>query len=328
MGAHNIKHELKKSIIYFLIIWCAICEAQQTIIYTQYAFNKAGVNPAASGTDINQKFNYVFGVNRQWVGFDNAPKQNFANFSMTIRPPRSYHYWQNVGVYLDTEENGPFSNNGVYANYTIHLLLKKKLVASFGVYAGVRNYNLSPIAIDKRDPIMEKSNFRTLVYPDIIPGFRLNNQKFFIDLALRQITVYKLQDFQGNKISGTSKLKPTLFFAYGRKIPLNDIFVLMPSVALNATILHYPAVDVNAMVYYINRMGGGIALRNLSILSFIYQVRIFKNLSVGVSYGTSLNSVRYVAPSSFEIMIGITPTGLDDKSTGKHSIARCPGLDF
>src|SRR5687768_2358865 len=96
--------------------------AQQTIMYTQYTFNKAGMNPAASGTDITQKYYYVFGLNRQWLAFENAPKSNFVNFSYTIRPPRAYKFWQNVGIYVDNEDAGLMGNMGGYLSYSVHTL--------------------------------------------------------------------------------------------------------------------------------------------------------------------------------------------------------------
>src|SRR5436190_7475909 len=137
---------MKKVVVYILIALLGhfFVHAQQTIMFTQYTFNKAGMNPAASGTDMNQKYNYVFGLNRQWIDFDNAPKTNFFNFSYTIRPPRGYKFWQNAGLYVDNEDAGLMTNGGVYLTYTIHTLIRKKTVLSFGLFAGARRYARSP----------------------------------------------------------------------------------------------------------------------------------------------------------------------------------------
>ncbi len=318
-----------KTIAGYLCLFVCLCgRAQQTSLYTQYIFNKAGVNPAASGTDINQKYNYVVGVNRQWLGFEHAPKENFANFSMTTRPPRSYHLWQNVGVYLENNETGVFTNSGVYFNYTLHLLVRKTWVASFGAYAGLRAYFVSNGSLDRNDPANQGNSARTLMYPDIMPGFRLSNKKIFIDVSARQLTTNYIKDFNGNRIGSPSQLQPVLFFAFGRRIPLSDAFLVMPSVALNATVLHIPAVDLNVMAYYLNKVGAGAALRNLNFLSVICQVRIFSNLTAGMAYSYSLNMARYAAPNSFELMLGITPFGMSERISGRHSIARCPALTF
>lgn len=302
--------------------------AQQTPVYIQYTFNKAGVNPAASGTDINQKYNYVFGMNRQWVGFENPPKANFINFSMTLRPPRSYHYWQNVSVYIDTQEDGFLTNNGVYGGYTFHALLRRNWIISMGAYAGLRLYYLSVGTVDANDPIFQKNNYRAIMYPDVIPGLRLSNRKLFVDLSVRQISIPRLKDFQGNSIGGPSTLRPTVFFAMGRKIGLNDVLLLMPSVAMNTALIHYPDVTLNAMVYYRSRVGAGMSVRNVNFLNFIFQIRVLKTLAVGLAYSTTLNSTRAAAPHGFEIMVGVIPAGMDSKGTGRHSVARCPALDF
>jgi type IX secretion system PorP/SprF family membrane protein len=319
---------MRDRIIYIFLFFCFFVKAQQTIIYTQNVFNKAGMNPAAAGTDINQKYYYTFGMNRQWLAFDQAPKSNFANFSVIIRPPRSYHYWQNVGVYVDADQHGYMSNNGIYVNYSIHLLLRKNLIASFGVHAGARKFLIQTGSFDQNDPAIQKSNFFTFAYPDIIPGFRLSNKKFFFGVSARQLSTTQLKDLQKHQIGSPSKLNTSLFMDYGRIFPLNDNFLLLPSITINAALVSVPAVDLNIMLYYANAMGFGLALRNTSFISGIYQVRILKNLSVGLCYSYSLNNARFAAPNSYEIMMGVTPMGLSSKFTGKHSIARCPALEF
>lgn len=302
--------------------------AQQTPVYTQYLFNRAGVNPAASGSNINQKYNYVFGINRQWIGFDNPPRTNFANFSMTIRPARSYHYWQNVSVYIDTQEDGVLTNNGVYGGYAFHLLLRRDWTIAFGTYAGVRLHYLTTGSVDPNDPIFQKNNYRAILYPDLIPGLSLGNRKWFLDVSARQVALRRLQDFHGNSIGGPSQRKPTLFFSIGRRIQLNDFFRFVPSVALNSALVHYPDLSANAMLYYNKRVGAGLSLRNLNFLNFMVQLRILKTFAVGLAYSTSLNNARVVAPRGVEVMIGVVPVGMDDKGSGRHSIARCPALDF
>src|SRR5687768_8878142 len=115
---------MKRLILLFILIPGIRCNAQQTIMYTQYVFNKAGMNPAASGVDINQKYYYAFGAGRQWVEFSNAPKTNFVNFSYTIRPPRAYRFWQNASIYLDNEDAGLLGNSNAYLGYTFHALIR------------------------------------------------------------------------------------------------------------------------------------------------------------------------------------------------------------
>jgi type IX secretion system PorP/SprF family membrane protein len=301
-------------------------KAQQTITYTQYTFNKAGMNPAASGAEINTKYYYAFGINRQWVGFDNAPKQNFVNFSYTIRQPRSVSFWQNAGIYVDSDESGLLGNNGGYLSYTMHFLLRKKLTVSFGIFAGVRKFVRS-VAFDVNDPVTGKTS-SLLLYPDIIPGARLSNSKFFMDLSVRQITITKLQDFKRRRIGNPSLLQPTIFFDYGRKIPLMESLLMMPSVAVNLPLVGPPNLDATLMFYFANRVGAGVALRNTSFASGILQVRFLENMTAGFAYNYPINLTRFGAGNSYELMVGIVPSGMHEKVYGRNSIARCPVLNY
>ena len=297
-------------------------------MFTQYTFNKAGMNPAASGTDIEKEIYYSFGTNRQWAGYENGPKQSFFNISYTIRPPRSYKRWQNVGIYYDNDNSGLVSSNGIYANYTIHYLLRKKLIASFGVYAGARIYTRSLGDFDSADPAVSKNRTTLLLYPDIIPGARLTDKKYFVGISVRQITINKLQDFKGRKIGGPSKLTPSIYFDYGRLVTLSDNLLMMPSIAVNTPIIGLPIVDANIIFYLANRLGLGAGIRNTSFLSGIFQIRFLENLTAGFAYSYPINSIRYGAGNSFELMVGVVPMGMSAKLNGRHSIAKCPILSY
>jgi type IX secretion system PorP/SprF family membrane protein len=302
--------------------------AQQTIMYTQYTFNNAGMNPAASGSDINREFYYIFGMNRQWLGFENAPRTNFVNFSYTIRPPRSYRLWQNAGLYMDNDQSGLIANIGLYGSYTVHLLLRKRTVLSLGAFAGGRKYTRLLGSVDPNDPVVKNTALSVFVWPDIIPGVRLSTKKYFFDLSVRQITINKLQSFKGKRIGGPSRLRPSIYADYGRNIPISDLFMAMPSVALNMPVFGPPVFDAGVMFYYARRVGAGFSLRNTSLLGGILQIRILENISAGFAYLIPVNYARFASGNSFEIMVGVIPMGMDAKSSGRHSVARCPDLNY
>lgn len=332
-----------KNIIFFIFIVFFIPSvmAQKASMYNQFVFNKAGLNPAASGTDINQKFNFTFGLSNQWFGVSGSPIQNFVNISRTYKPPRSYIRWHNIGLYVDNRTAGLIYNAGLYVNYSYHIIIKKGLIASFGIYAGIKNYGIISRA-DPNDPVFKNSN--PSIYPDFIPGFRFTGKKFFMDIAIKQINLLKVENFEGQiNFSNKNRLKygplnigtpyalnPNIYFAYGRKIGLTDEILFLPSVAVNAEIIDIPIIDASAMFFYDNRIGAGIGLKNLNFFNATLQLRIQQNLTVGLSYSYPLNSSRYAAPNSFEFIIGVTPYGMNSKIFGaiKHSVSKSPTLDY
>jgi type IX secretion system PorP/SprF family membrane protein len=302
--------------------------AQQTVMYVQYTFNKAGMNPAASGTDRNRKHYYAFGGGRQWMAFDNAPKTHFVNASYTLKPPRSYRRWQNFGIYADNDDTGLLGNIGAYGTYAVHMLMTKKLVLSLGAFAGVRVFERSTGFFDGNDPAVQKSRTSVITYPDIIPGVRLSNDIFFLDVSARQLTINRQKSFTGQQIGGPSILFPELYAAYGVRRSLSEQMILLPSVALHLPLPGVPTIDGTIMMYFANRVGLGVAARNLSFVSGILQVRFFESLSAGFAYSYPINNTRYASPNSYELMIGIVPYGMDAHPVGKHSVARCPSLSY
>jgi type IX secretion system PorP/SprF family membrane protein len=326
INKHDAK-KMKRLLIYLFVFAAMEYTAQQTLMYTQYTFNKGGMNPAASGSEINTKYYYIFGVNRQWVEFDNAPKQNFVNFSYTIRQPRSVSFWQNAGIYVDNDQTGLLGNNGGYLTYAAHFLLRKKITLSFGVFAGVRKFTRSLGRFDENDPVVGKTS-SLLLYPDVIPGARLSNTKFFMDLSVRQVTITKLQDFKGRRIGKNSRLQPTIYYCYGRKFPLMENLLMMPSMAVNMPVIGPPIFDMSLMFYYANRVGAGVSLRNASFASGIVQIRFLESMTVGFAYSYPVNLTRYGSGNSYEIIVGVVPAGMSDKVYGRNSIARCPILNY
>ncbi len=304
--------------------------AQQTIMYTQYPFNAAGLNPAASGLKINRKYYFTFGFNRPWANMENSPRQDFFNFSVTIRHPRIVSYWQNAGFYVDNDQGGMYGSIGLYGTYAFHMLLKKKTILSFGAFIGARRFARSLNLFDENDPALASSRTEVISLPDFIPGVRITHKKYFAGFSLRQITINSMHDLKGNRIgSKQSDLKPNLYADYGRFIPLMEQVLLMPSVALNVPLAGIPIVDASAMVYFGNRVGGGLAIRNVSFLSGIFQLRFLGNLTAGFAYSYPINSMRYTAAmNSFELMVGIVPMGMETPSSGAHSVAKCPGLRY
>ena len=286
------------------------------------------MNPAASGTDIEKDINYFFGTNRQWADIPGSPRQTFLNISYTIRPFRAYKRWQNVGLYYDGSDAGLLSSVGLYGSYTAHFLLRKKLIASVGVLAGTRRYTRS-IGFDPMDPAVSKTRASVFVYPDIIPGIRLTDKKYYVGLSLRQITITKLKNFKkGRRIGSPSKLQPGIYFEYGKFITLSEYVLMMPSIALNTPIISLPTVDATLMFYIANRLGLGIGLKNTSMFSGILQIRFLGNMTAGFAYTYPINNTKYVAGRSFEIMVGVVPMGMSEKLTGRHSIAKCPTLFY
>ena len=103
---------------------------------------------------------------------------------------------------------------------------------------------------------------------------------------------------------------------------------MMPSIAVNAPLFGPPLIDYNVMFYYANTLGFGVGMRNISSASAVFQFRFFKKITVGFAYTYPVGNIRYAAKNSYELMIGVIPIGMNTKVVGKHSIAKCPVLNY
>jgi type IX secretion system PorP/SprF family membrane protein len=299
-------------------------------MYTQFGFNNLGLNPAASGLDINRKNYIMFGFNQPWANLENAPRQQFFSYSQVIRHPRIVSYWQSAGLYIDNDQGGLIGSMGAYGTYAFHFLVKKKTILSFGAFLGARRFARSLGNFDPNDPAVSSSASDVFTMPDFIPGFRITHRRFYSGISLRQITLTRMKDFKGNRIGSPGmSLKPNIYIDYGRFVPVADQVLFMPSVALNIPVLGIPAADFNMMFYFGNRLGTGVALRNLASFSGIVQLRFLGNMTVGFAYSYPINEMRYTnARNSFEVMIGVIPMGMDVPTNPTRSVARCPSLNY
>lgn len=316
---------MRKLISYlFFFLFGLKLSAQQFPQYTQFIFNKIGYNPAASGTSINAPYELIFGARTQWFGFSNNPKSAFVSFNYNFVPKRGYTHWHNVGVYVDQDLAGNFVHNDIWLSYTFHLLLTKKTIISFGLFAGVKQFKLTKNNLDLNDPAVAGSNGSVWAYPDLVPGIRLTNKKFFVDFCMQQVSIFR-QSGIGGKIGSPSKLVPQYIFSAGRKLKINDFDKLVIAANLHSSITSLPSLEFNIMNYYNKRFALGASVRSKNFVSAIVQFRMTHNLNVGLAYDLSTNKVFRASPNTFEVMISFSPLfgGELVEKTTKLNVADC-----
>ncbi len=319
-----------KYLIYSLyLVACCFSKAQQLPHYTQFLFNKGGYNPAANGNSFNQPYEVVFGGRTQWIGMRNNPNTIFINFNYTFIPKRSYKNWHNAGIYIDQDQAGLFIQNTVYASYAFHLLLGKKLVMSAGVHAGVKQFLLSKGGLDRNDPAIAKSAGSVIAIPDIVPGLRLYNKKFFFDFSLWHITKFRQRGI-GGQIGAPSVLWPHYYLGAGKRFVFNELNNLVVAGNLYGSIKSIPSVEVNVMNYVFQRFAYGLSVRNIDFVCGIIQFRLLNTMVIGLAYDLSINRLSRAAPHTAEIMIGLSPIFGNTKKPISYSerLVHCPDLGF
>jgi type IX secretion system PorP/SprF family membrane protein len=282
--------------------------AQQTQQYTQFLFNKAGYNPAANGYSFKSPYEIIFGGRNQWIGFGNEPVEIFLNANYTLIPPRAYKNWHNFSVYVQQDINGLFVNNGFYLGYTHHRFLLNKTVMAVGVFAGAKQFYLKRELLDKNDPVVSSSAPMLWAYPEIIPGIRIYNKKFFWDLSLWQTTVFRMKGLFGGKQIGSPTKTPLNYIStIGFRFNLPFYNHLVCALNVRGTFKPLPNPELSIMNYFYKRFAYGVNIRNRDFVCGIIQFRVVKHFIVGLAYDLSINKMIKRAPHTAEIMIGISP---------------------
>lgn len=314
-----------KKIIYIFSFFSSALLAQQLPQYTQFIFNKTGYNPAAAGSSLKSPTEIIFGGRTQWIGLNNNPKVAFLSANYTFIPKHAYKNWHSAGVYIDQDRNGVFVDNSIYLGYAFHQLITKKTVMAVGVFAGLKQFYLNSSLIDRNDPAIASSARSFLAYPDVVPGIRISNKKFFADLSLWQVTVFRQKGYFSSKQIGSPSALPLHYiFSIGKKMSLPFDNNLMVAVNMRGTYKTIPNLELNVMNYWYQRFAYGFSIRHTNFIAGIFQIRIVNNLVVGFAYDMSVNKLFKPALNTVEVMIGISPVfGTSGERRQKSSVDDC-----
>ncbi len=302
--------------------------AQQTPSFSQFVMNQYALNPAVAGTNIG--FEATAGTRLQWLGMPNAPATNFGSFTYGWRKNFSYRGHHGVGFYAEDDRQGMFSSKASYVSYAYHIRIFTGLNIGAGIFAGVRRFALNQLMFDRNDPALDFTKSFGYLYPDVIPGIRIYTKKLYCDISVRQVYANKIS--QGNFQIGTrgSRLDPTLIFSVKRKFTLgNNDWSLVPAAMMQYAFRELPYVQANCILFYHKKIGVGASMRGTSFASAMLQVKIVKNVIMGVAYDYPTNRLRAAGANTFEIIFHLTPGGSDDtENRPRINVAQCPDFDF
>lgn len=302
-------------------------EAQQTTHYTQFMLNEYGSNPAVAGAN-NSGINFLIGRRTQWIGYDYAPETNFASCFFQLGKKGIRYYWHGVGAYVENDKYGVFNDQLVTVSYALHLKIIHNYRLSFGIAAGAKNLSLSNLVFNLSDPaLMTRSP--SIWVPTIIPGIYFSTKKFTAGLAVKDL--YQTHLKQGKKAIGLdNNLVPTAYLTLSRKYrSLEYDYVYIPAIQIQEALTGgIPSVDLNFVALYRGRVGMGVSYRVQDAVSLVLQVRVLKNVIIGLSYDYSISQFRNVKPHSLEGMLGFSPVASGEEEFNTTKVSKCPTFDF
>ncbi len=315
----------KKILILCLIVAAISSHAQIGTHYSQFLLNEYHSNPAVAGRA--NGLNFLVGRRTQWIGFEHSPETNFVSFCKSLGKKGYKYYWHGIGAYIESDKFGAFNDQLITISYAFHFKLSQNYYLSFGIGAGAKNIALSNLVFNSADPaITDRSP--SVWLPSVVPGAYLYSKKFTLGIGIKDI--YKNSLKQGKHVIGTgAPMLPTAYITVSKKYHSLDYgYVFIPAIQVQSSFTDIPSVSLNLMAIYWGRVAIGVSYRSQDAVSAILQVKVLKNITIGLSYDYTTSLLRKAYPNSLEGMVGFSPIDNNEDEYNTIQSSKCPSFDF
>lgn len=284
---------MKKITLLLLLFGNFAVQAQQDPLYAQYLTTPMLINPAYAGfsSDLNGSVSY----RKQWAGLEGSPLTMNASGHIAL-----YDNRMGAGVILLQDKIGSDKTTEAQLTYGYHLLLKSKMILSFGLQGGFINYktDYSDLIIDPDDP---KFSPISEMKPTFGAGVMLSNEKFLLSFSVPKMlkastdadslaTGLYNRSFYGLcayilQISSRVKLKP---------------YILMRGVSQAPLSLDYGIAMIGDDSYTL-----GVFTRDFNTLGFLGQIQVGDMFRIGYVFELPTSQSVGTRFTTHEFMVGV-----------------------
>lgn len=284
-----------------IFLGMAIGAIAQKPLSSTYVFNGMMVNPAYAGA-LNL-LSATVTHRDQWVNLDGAPSHQSFNAHTSL-----YNNTIGVGILGMRDQIGIHVNTSLYGAYSYKLRTSLGIM-SFGLQGGFdsQNSNWNQLnVVEESDSKLRglTSSFK----PNFGMGFLFYNKDVFagvsIPYALRNKVYNKREDESINFISDSEARKRRTYYLYGGTfIHLSPNVVFNPSAYIRMIENAPLGYDLNATFILQEIAYVGAMFKSRDGLSFLLQLILNENFSVGYAYDYALTSLNNGTPGSHEIIL-------------------------
>ncbi len=268
--------------------------AQQDPIYSQYLFNPLLVNPAYAG--LNNRFNGSVGYRTQWMGLEGQPQTINASLHTSLVQNKV-----GLGLLVVNDRIGSMNTTEINTAFAYKLQLENKTV-SFGMQAGVQNFNNSLNGVNPFDPsddLFLTGERGTRI--NLGAGFALKSDKYFVGLSVPRLlpTTFKSGDQE-------VELYNQHLYLMGAYIHyLNEHIRLKPAVLLRAVKGAPASIDVAFNVNFNAIHTAGIFTRNFNTYGLLLQTLLKEQYRFGYVFEVPTGKSVGTNFTTHEIVLGI-----------------------
>lgn len=300
---------VKKIIIFILLLNSKIIISQQETQHSMYFFNPVLLNPAYAGS---QEALQITGTSRdQWTGLAGAPKTQVLSLHTPIK-------FKNVGVGFTVlnDELGVTKNTGLYGDFSYSLKLNKKNdQLAFGLKLGFdfMRQDFSTLRINDNTDDLYTNNLRTNKNLfNTGAGIYYYGKRHYLGVSTPRLIKNKITTTQTQ-----SAIQENHYYMFGGVVfKINPAINLRPSFIVKYVKSAPLSIEGNISVLFYDKIWLGMMYRHKAAAGLNIMYNINQNIRIGYAYDYQLTTIQKFSQGSHEIMLGFD---LRSKSKGYKS---------
>lgn len=281
--------------------------AQQDVLFTQFAYDKLGFNPAYAGAHDHISLNAIY--RNQWLGLDGSPSR----FAASINFP-GLEQNLGLGLHIDKTAISIFDKTTIKGSYSYKIPLSRGNI-SVGLSTSLRQFMVDWTDNRLRPPngfandISVDQNIYTKQIFNIGFGAYYNNEDFFVGGSIPRLNK-AIIDFDDELDSLQASEARLVYFMAGGKLPINSSWELSPQALVTfveAAPIQFElsAIGILEKKYHIglNYSSGGSVLNPVESLDLILGYQHDKQIFLGAAYDITMTELRQFTSGSLELIL-------------------------
>jgi type IX secretion system PorP/SprF family membrane protein len=274
------------------LVLAAVVYAQQDPQYSQFMYNKLGLNPAYAGSGEAACISAIYRT--QWIGIDGAPQTMLANFHMPLQNNRV-----GIGGAIWRNTIGISETLNAEAAYAYRMRLGSGHLA-LGVMASVR---LMRVEFNRTQPVQQGDQsipgaFRSKYIPNFGVGAYYQTPRFYLGLSLPRVLENSI-DFSDEEVTISREVRH-FYVMGGVLLDLNENTKLQPQVLLKYVPGAPFDADANLNLIILNRYTVGLSYRiggskvngAGESVDVLLGAQVTNNIMFGLAYDITLSDLR------------------------------------
>lgn len=282
-------------------------------MYSQYMFNGLSVNPAYAGVRETPTMTAMY--RKQWVGIDGAPTTFTFSADAPIKNQRMA-----LGLNLVQDKIGISNNLMINFAYAYRIRFSNQGRLSLGLQGGINQYRADYGAVEtSMTPVQADnafSNATSSIFPNFGFGAYYYTTKFFVGFGVPKMLKNNLAGTNSPTIDFTSypnRQNRHMFITTGYSFDLSPDWTLKPSLLLKGVHGAPLQLDINANVWWKEKVGGGLSYRTSDAIIALVQFQAKDELQFGYAYDMTISRYLGTNSGSHELMLRYEPFAKDAK---------------